>query len=393
MKIIYYSPHPHINMAAPSGPGTHIREVVHALRAAGCEVVTLIGGGEELAAQSASIAYKKRSWKKWVPDILWQTLKDFQLRRFDQSMAIRLEQYIDKHQPDFIYERAAYLMDSGSRVSNARNIPHFLEVNAPYPEEKVKMEGRSLFLSKAKQIEAEITSKASAVFTVSTAMREYLQRRIGKTSDHIHVVPNAVGEDWLSFVSKQKEELRIKYQLPADGLVVGFVGSIFPYHGVDRMIQAAAHFARSQNNSLRMLVVGDGEIVPQLKLMAKDLNVDNQVIFTGNVPHAQVKEYINLMDVCVMPRSNWYGSPVKIFEYGAMGKCIVGPDVIPVRDVMEDQLDGLLIADTDGGLIEAIDHVIKHPEKAKGMAERFQNRVRTQFTWSNVAQTILKCKR
>lgn len=393
MKIIYYSPHPHINMAAPSGPGTHIREVVHALRSAGCEVITLIGGGEELATQGTSIAYKKRNWKKWIPQIVWQTLKDLQLRRFDQAMAKRLSQCIAQHQPHFIYERAAYLMDSGSRVASTCRIPHYLEVNAPYPEEKVKMEGKSLLLPLARRIERNIVARAKAVFTVSTAMREYLQQRTGSTADHIHVVPNAVGEDWLRFAPKQTADLRVQLQLPQDALVVGFVGSIFPYHGVDRMIQAAAYFARHSRTAVRMLVVGDGEIVPQLKAMARDLKVEQQVVFTGNVPHAQVKEYIASMDVCVMPRSNWYGSPVKIFEYGALGKCIIGPDVVPVRDVMQDQIDGLLIADTEQALIQAIDQVLQHPEHAEAMARHFQHQVRTQYTWANVAQIILNGKR
>jgi glycosyltransferase involved in cell wall biosynthesis len=392
MKIIYYSPHPHINMAAPSGPGTHIREVVHALREAGCEVITLIAGGEELSTQGSSIAYKKRSWKKWIPQVLWQTIKDVQLRRMDRAMAQRLQACIAQHQPDLVYERAAYLMGGGIRITSALGIPHFIEINAPYPEEKIKMEGKSWLHAMAEQVEREMVSKATAVFTVSSAMHQYLAVRSSRGSDHIQVVPNAVGQDWLTFVPRDSHQLRQQWGLPMDHTVIGFVGSIFPYHGVDRMLQAAAHFVRNGQTDFRMLVVGDGEIVPQLKAMATDLGVADHVVFTGNVPHAQVKELIALMNVCVMPRSNWYGSPVKIFEYGALGKCIIGPDVVPVRDVMKDQQDGLLIADTDDALVGAIDHVLRHPEHAAAMASHFQSRVRAQFTWNNVAQTILNSK-
>jgi glycosyltransferase involved in cell wall biosynthesis len=320
-------------------------------------------------------------------------LKDLNLRKFDQHMSIRLSEYIDKHQPDVIYERCAYLMDSGSKIARLKGIPHLLEVNAPYPEEKVKMEGRSAFLSAAEDIERNMIQGAKTVFTVSTAMKDYLKKRSGTDGSHIHVVPNAVGDDWLNYSSKNNPLLRSEWSIERDEFVVGFVGSIFPYHGVDRMIQAASSFARNGVGGVRMLIVGDGEIVPQLKQMAKDLGVEQAIKFTGNVPHNKVKDLISIMDVCVMPRSNWYGSPVKIFEYGALGKCIIGPDVVPVVDVMKHREDGLLIQDMPDALYDAIQYLRANPLEKDAMALRFKNKVHSQFTWSKVAQTIMNTAR
>jgi glycosyltransferase involved in cell wall biosynthesis len=95
------------------------------------------------------------------------------------------------------------------------------------------------------------------------------------------------------------------------------------------------------------------------------------------------------MDITVMARSNWYGSPVKIFEYGAMRKVIIAPDVIPVQDVMTHQTDGLLIPDTPEALEKAIRFVLNNPQDSANMALVFHEKVLAQYTWRKVAQQII----
>jgi glycosyltransferase involved in cell wall biosynthesis len=388
MKIIYYSPHPHVNMAAPSGPGTHIREVVHALRAEGVEVITLIGGGEELRSSGGEIQFAKRSWKKWLPNWIWQTMKDWRLRAFDRKMGRQLEQMIKRHRPDAVYERMAYLMDGGSRVCSKQQVRHYLEINAPYPEEKMRFEGWSLWIGYARRLERLMVERAFAISTVSSAMRDYLVQRAPGEGTKIEVIPNAVDFAWFG-LQDHRESMRQQMKIRAEVAVIGFVGSIFAYHGVDRMIEAAHKLANKSATAFQFLVVGDGEILANLKQLAVDLNVAEHIIFTGNVPHAEVYKYIQAMDVCVMPRSNWYGSPVKIFEYGALEKCIVGPLVIPVLDVMQQGVDGLLIEDQEGKLIEALEYLLTHPLERKKMAQHFRSKVESHHTWKHVAQKIL----
>ena len=86
MKILYFSPHPTINMAAPSGPGTHIREIISGFESQGHHVVRFIAGGESLVKGEANIQFRKRSWKKFIPSIIWETLRDIQMIRADIAL-------------------------------------------------------------------------------------------------------------------------------------------------------------------------------------------------------------------------------------------------------------------------------------------------------------------
>ena len=55
-------------------------------------------------------------------------------------------------------------------------------------------------------------------------------------------------------------------------------------------------------------------------------------MITGLVRHAAVGQWIRQMDIAVLPDSNDYGSPMKIFEYMAAAKAIVAPDYGPVEE-------------------------------------------------------------
>lgn len=388
MKILYYSSHPTINYSAPSGPGTHIREVVRGFEQHGHQVIRLIKGGEEHSG-NAQIQFKKNRIKRFIPSFVWQSLKDYKLKQFDRFSITELEQIIQQEQPDVIYERSYYLMSSGYTTAKKYGIPYYVEMNAPYPEEKIQMEGKSFYKASADRVELEQITAAQKVFVVSSALKEYIIQRTNCDDEKVIVTPNAVNEGHIQHHHQGVEQLRNQWGITSADKIIGFVGSIFPYHGVDLLLEAFESLIKQEANNYKLLVVGDGEILPKLKEYAANHLPAGRAIFTGNVPHAEVYSYIALMDVAVMARSNWYGSPVKIFEYGALKKPIIAPDVVPVRDVMQHGIHGLLIKDDKMELIKALQFFMTQPSEAEKMASTFYEKVMREHTWFHTASKIL----
>jgi glycosyltransferase involved in cell wall biosynthesis len=389
MKILYVCTHPHINIAEHSGPGTHVREVVKALKNKGHEVAVFAAGGDQIQTRKPSIESRtKSSLRQWIPRFIWESLKELQLLRHNKRMTSTLQEIIRREQPDLVYERAYYLQTACSKVCHQLGIKHILEMNAPYPEEKKSMQGSGCFHFLSKQSERVQVEMASKVVVVSTALKKYLLDRIHVNSDKIEVIPNAVRSDFGE--NRNTSLMRTKWGIQESDFVIGFVGSIFPYHGVDRLIKS---FASLQNHPqwsvLKLLIVGNGEILPELKRMANTLGVQNKVIFTDKVPHGEVASYIDCMHVAVMPHSNWYGSPVKIFEYAALNKVVIAPDNIPVRDVMKHGEDGLLISEAQKDLEVALMRVLDKKEEVHAMALHFHTKVMSSYTWESVGQKIL----
>lgn len=370
-----------------------MREMIHAMEELGHEVIPLIMGGIEAmpevrgappASDSSPKPTLKSKVKKWVPRRIWQTVKDLQLLRFDRYAQQELERLIRSERPDLVYERAFYLSTAGVRAAKKHGVKHILEMNAPYPEERRSMEGPGLLDSLGIARERTQLRLTDRVVVVSSALRDYVKRRIPESEYKTVITPNAIRGDFKPPASERVQALRGKLRLEGKR-VIGFIGSIFPYHGVDKLI-SAFHALCLTHSDLALLIVGDGEILHELQALA-GLNPSAEVIFTGQVPHAEAALYVDLMDICVMPHSNWYGSPVKVFEYGALGKTIVAPDLSPLRDVIVKGKHGMLMG--DGELFESINALLNDPGGARTMGRSFQRKVMEEHTWKRMAELVL----
>jgi len=387
MKILYYSPHPQLKLNAPTGYGTHMREMIAAWRRMDVEVKTFIAG--DLGDDSYGEARPSRfaGLKEYIPAVLWETLKDFQLIRFDKSLESSLRSLIKEFEPDLIYERVAYLQNSGVKTAEMMGVKHVAEINAPFPEERVYFSGASFFLKQAKDHERQILAKSDLMTAVSSDLKKHLQEKLTDIDSKIIVVPNCVSPSETTHNLSDVAGVRNSYQFSGK-TVIGFVGSIFPYHGVDLLIEAFSQIEVSTD--ARLLIVGDGEALPELKAKARSLGMLDRCIFTGSVPHRQVYPLIEAMDICCMPDSNWYGSPVKIFEYGLMKKPVIAPDLGPLRDVITDGENGLLVKPTVRALKQAIEKLIENPDIREKIAIAWHEKVLLEYTWDMAAKKVLK---
>ncbi|RAU83288.1 glycosyltransferase family 4 protein [Pontibacter arcticus] len=390
MKILYYSSHPHLNLASPAGYGTHIREMIHAFGQLGHDVKPVIMGGTTINEGDLSIKGRsplKQMAASMVPSFIWETAKDHQLLKFDKYAAEILEEEIQQFQPDLIYERAAYLQTSGVEAAVKHRIQHVLEVNAPYAEERVQMQGNSFYAGKGVEIEKKLLKGSTKIAVVSSALQKHLSTTYHIEADKFILTPNAINPAHINYslnrASDIKEALKITHKT-----VIGFVGSIFPWHGIDLLIKAFKTISAS-DSSLHLLIVGDGETLPLLKNLVQQEQLQDVITFTGNIKHQDVFNYIACMDICVMPTSNWYGSPVKIFEYAAMGKAVIAPDNIPVKDVMHDQITGLLIQPDVDSLKTALNQFIENKSLRESCAHAFKRLVLTNYTWVKNAEKVI----
>jgi glycosyltransferase involved in cell wall biosynthesis len=392
MKILYYSSHPQLKLSVQSGPGTHMREMITALQNAGHEVMPLIMGEalDKSGGRSDNVNKQpgmKRIIKKIVFTSLWRTVKELLLIRYDKKAEKILEEKVLAFKPDLIYERGAYLQLSGIHVATKLKIRYFIEINTLYMEEMLQFEGSETYLRK-RAIETERTQIAfsSKVFVVTTVLKEYYKRYTDKP-DKIVVTPNSIDPAKTQINLILKNQLLQKYNL-AGKYVIGFVGSIFPYHGVDILIRAFSELIKKRSDLL-LFIVGDGYVIPELKMLTKSLDIDKNVLFTGNVPHKEVFTYIDMMRITVLPKTNYFCSPLKIFEYGAMGKAIVAVNTRGVRDVMIHQKDGILTEPNQASLSKAIQTLLDDEQMMVDLSEHFRTKVLAKHTWKQTADTVL----
>ena len=384
-SIIYYSPHPTHDIVSEVGYATHQRETIIALEGLGHNVIKVIMGGTELSGlkytKGTATSHKgiKGFVKQLIPRFIWVTLKDIKLQLHDRKAAQILRHAIVEHKPDFVYERSEILQYRSLKVLKDFNIPYFLEVNAPFIEEMKSLEGYSLMHLFAKRMENWKLSQAKNIFTVSTSLKDYLVDTYKISENKFLLAPNRI--NLLKFNADYKAKNIIK--------TFGFVGSILPFHKVDLLVKATEIVVKTHPD-IRGIIVGDGAYLNHLENLSASLGLVGHLEFTGRIPHNLVCEQIEKMDICIMPGTNWYGSPVKIFEYTAMGKPIIAPNVGPLRDVMTDMVDVLLVEQNAEAIAEAIMWCIENPAKAYAMSYVFKVKVENEYTWRHSAQEIIE---
>ena len=184
--------------------------------------------------------------------------------------------------------------------------------------------------------------------------------------------------------------IRQRYGLE-DRFVVGFLGWIRPWHGVDQLVDAVAQLAR-QAPQMSLLIVGDGPALPGLREQVAAAGLGDRVHFSGPVKQADVPRHLAAMDVTVQPNVTDYASPIKLFEYLAMGKAVIAPDKPNIREVLEDGIDGLLFQPGDAvdmarallSLYEDRELLRKFSDAAVSVVER------RGYFWESNAASVLK---
>jgi glycosyltransferase involved in cell wall biosynthesis len=140
------------------------------------------------------------------------------------------------------------------------------------------------------------------------------------------------------------------------------------------------------------LFVGEGEGRAALAAELEKRGCLPWVLFAGRLPHSAVPCYVAAMDVGILLDSNAYGSPMKVFEYWAMGKAVIAPSVDPVLEILRDGETGLLIAPGDARNMAAqILRLAGDPELRHRLGDQGRREVLATHTWARNAEQILLC--
>ncbi len=171
--------------------------------------------------------------------------------------------------------------------------------------------------------------------------------------------------------------------IPANAYVVASVGRLRPQKGYHIWLAAAAE-VRSAMPHAHFVLIGDGELRPQLEQQARDLGIAEAVTFLG--PRHDVEALYPLFDLFVSS-SLWEGLPTVILEAMAAGCPVVATAVAGTRELVADGRTGLLAPpDSPAQLAAAIVQMAEEPALAQAMAAEAKRFVTEQFSIEAVAR-------
>jgi glycosyltransferase involved in cell wall biosynthesis len=159
----------------------------------------------------------------------------------------------------------------------------------------------------------------------------------------------------------------LRRDLPANGVLVMYVGNLEHYQGVDLLLDGIAALAAPQ--PFKVVAIGGTDTdVATYRQRAAALGIENLVTFIGARPVDKLGGYLAQADVLVSPRASGHNTPMKLYSYLASGKAVLATRIRSHTQVLTDDC-ALLVEPTGPALADGLDALLR----SRALRERLGN--------------------
>lgn len=179
--------------------------------------------------------------------------------------------------------------------------------------------------------------------------------------------------------------------------LIGYIGTIGPQDGLDYWLRAIRHMALDLGRrDFLAVIIGNGDAFESVKALAKELQIEEFVHFTGRLSEYESRRYLSAVTVCVQPDPlsplNDKSTMNKLMEYMALGKPTVTFDLLETR--FSAQEAALYVQPNDEmAFAEQVVWLLNHPDACARMGEFGRNRVANGLSWEYSVPNLLRAYR
>jgi glycosyltransferase involved in cell wall biosynthesis len=302
------------------------------------------------------------------------------LRRISSIItnSIEMIKIIHKKRPSFII---GYSLSNGiialilSKLFRIPYIFHYLDIVN-------KLVPISYLQSIAKFVEYQLLKSSDLVFVINKVLY-YLVKNIGVNPNKVRIIYNGVEIRNPENYKLLSQNLKIKYNIKDNDIVLFFMGYLYDFAGLLELIDYYNEIIKTKKLPIKFLILGDKGIEPELKRKIDYLNAD-WVIYAGKVNYFDLPAYIELATICLQPfRSNQITRdiyPIKISEYMAQKKPILSTKLPGIFIELGNKAGLIYTKDTEE-LIVKIKDLIYEKEYLEKQAMKGYKFVIANFDW------------
>jgi len=230
-----------------------------------------------------------------------------------------------------------------------------------------------------------VFERADAVIALSSSDKEYISS-FGVDKDKIVVIPNAINLGELDRYCCKSDELRSFKEANnlSDRWIVLFVGQIIQRKGVSYLLKSIPILLQKFKENVTFVFIGTGDRLAENLSLARDLGIENSVLFTGPVSTSDLTMFYQIADLFVLPSLS-EGLPTSILEAMHFNLPVVSTDIPGTRDHFCDF--ALLTPPKDEyALADAIHTLLIDKGLAKRLSRIGKALVTSRYTWDRVTR-------
>jgi glycosyltransferase involved in cell wall biosynthesis len=230
------------------------------------------------------------------------------------------------------------------------------------------------------------TRLADRVIAVDSHTRDWLRNDWSVSPDKVRLIHNAA-PTFRGPSADVLEKMRCDLGLRKDGLVALYLGRLSGEKGLFELIEAHRSL-ECRGKAVELLIVGNGYLKDDLMRIAQSHPAGRDIKFIEE--QLSVAPYLALCDVLVLP-SYQEGLPMVVLEAMSAGKPVIATSVGGIPDLIEDGINGILVAPHDPvSLKKAFEYLLERPEAAAEMGRRGLDLVRNDFSLSQAVRALTK---
>jgi len=281
------------------------------------------------------------------------------------------------HSFGFLYHDIIFILKKLLSKTKIINTPH-----GPFMVLKYYNLFQKIFKLLVGNFERLVANKFyDAVIQVNPYQHEWLTKYWIK-KNKIHFVPNGISQD--AFKKVDNKNFIKKYGLK-NKFVISYLGRIQDYKGLDQVIKI---LPRLNKNVIFLIMGKDAGDLLRLKNLAKELNVDERLIFTGEVSENDKLAGLSTSKIFILP-SEWEAFGINILEAMAQGNAIISTNTEGGRFLVKKE-NGFLFNQNDLKDLENKIKVLIADKKMLDFVRKNNIKKAKQFLWKNIVKDLEK---
>jgi glycosyltransferase involved in cell wall biosynthesis len=191
------------------------------------------------------------------------------------------------------------------------------------------------------KLKKNILKNAKNVTVVGDIIKKEILQKIDK-SINVNVIPMGI-DTKLFNPNKKNENLKKKYNI--NGPFLLFIGRLAPEKGIKFLIEAMPTVIKKYPKT-KLLIIGEGTLEKELKKLVKKLDINQNILFLGNIPNKELPKYYATSDLFIGP-SLREGFGLVFLEAACCGAKILGPKLDSIEKIIKEFNNGKTISKFD----------------------------------------------